>query len=87
MEGKVSPPSSPSVSPWLLPFPNSPRALAFLQALLQLLVRIDFSSSVAGTGFSGFHMQEHVQESSRRGGPLQYVPIHLLTFQKHQAII
>lgn len=86
MEGKVPPASSPSVSPSCFPS-QIPQGSGLFPGTFTVAVRIDFSSGVAGTGFSGFHMSEHAPESSRRGGPLQYVPIHLLTFQKHQAII
>ena len=57
MEGKAPPPSSPSVSPQLLPFPSSPRALAFLQSLLQLLVRMVSLLVLLALGFLAFTCQ------------------------------
>lgn len=78
---RQSPPASSPQCPPAASLPKFPRALGSfsrhfysccegLISLLVLLAQVFWLS----------HVVEHAPESSRRGGPLQYVPIHLLTF-------
>lgn len=66
--------------------PKFPRALAFFQSTFTVAVRIEF---LFWCCWHRVFWLSHGRTCTRiltQGAPLQYVPIHLLTFQKHQAV-